>query len=349
MNQHEHFLQNSDKLILYMTENTPNPVSSISSCHKDVFSLPLEQIHPRMINAYAITDIERLAESIQRSGQLQPVIVKKEADNRYQLIAGERRYTAIKYLHDKFFAVGDTTKANLFSSVQAFIYDGISSEKEEQIYRDTNDYSRQMNTFQRIALLNPEQIQMRELHWQEEFVRHVYGETKVESWKNGNIMVRGTQRERSKLVHALLLKQNPDIDVSEKTIRNYLAFLDRCNEDLRLATLMGKISIHDAMAISWNSSSEQTDAVNSIGDEVFEDYVEEGRLLSGSSERKEARKHKPASKILKRYESKLSKLSKEYKKALTDLESQSELNSADKDLAKKLNDIIAAIDTLQSE
>ena len=314
-----------------------------------LYALPLDQVHPRKVNAYAITDIERLAESIQRSGLLQPVIVKKEAPDSYQLIAGERRFTAIKYLHEKYLSAGDTTKANLFNSIQAFVYENLPSVKEEQIYRDTNDYTRQMNTFQRIALLNPERIKMRNPYWQEEFVRRVYGEKKVISWKAGFVRVRGTQRERCKLVRAMLLEQNPDLDISEKTIRNYLAFFDRCNEDLRLATLMGKISIRDAMAISWNSSSEQTDAVNSIGEEVFKDYVEEGKLLSGSESRKEARKHKPASKTLKQYETKFAKLGEEYKKALTDLDGQSELSNNDQVLVNKLNAVIAAIEDLKSD
>ena len=316
--------------------------NQISTDHK-VFTLPLDQVHPRKVNAYAITDIERLSESIQRSGLLQPVIVKKEAPDSYQLIAGERRFTAIKYLHEKYLSAGDTTKANLFNSIQAFVYENLPSDKEEQIYRDTNDYTRQMNTFQRIALLNPERINMKDQYWQEEFVRHVYGEKKVVSWKAGFVMVRGTQRERSKLVRALLIEQNPDLDISEKTVRNYLAFLDRCNEDLKLATLMGKISIRDAMAISWNSSSEQTDAVNSIGKEVFKDYVEEGKLLSGSDSRKETRKHKPVSKQLHSYETKLIKLGEEYKKVLANLETQTELSPEEQELVVKLNSVADAI------
>lgn len=308
-----------------------------------LYALPLDQVHPRKVNAYAITDIERLAESIQRSGLLQPVIVKKDAPDSYQLIAGERRFTAIKYLHEKYLSAGDTTKATLFNSIQAFVYENLPSVKEEQIYRDTNDYTRQMNTFQRIALLNPERIKMRNPYWQEEFVRRVYGEKKVISWKAGFVRVRGTQRERCKLVRAMLLEQNPDLDISEKTIRNYLAFFDRCNEDLRLATLMGKISIRDAMAISWNSSSEQTDAVNSIGKEVFKDYVEEGKLLSGSDSRKETRKHKPVSKQLHSYETKLIKLGEEYKKVLADLETQTELSPEEQELVVKLNSVVDAI------
>ena len=311
--------------------------------------MPLDQVHPRKVNAYAITDIERLAESIRRSGLLQPVIVNKDADGSYQLIAGERRYTAIKYLRDSYLESGDETKARLFNTISAFVYEDLPADKEDQIYRDTNDYSRQMNTFQRIALLNPEKINMKEPYWQEEFVRRVYGEAKVISWKSGFVMVRGTQRERSKLVHALLLEQNPDSDVSEKTIRNYLAFLDRCNEDLRLATLMGKISIRDAMAISWNQSSEQTDAVNSIGKEIFSDYVEEGKLLSGSDARKEARRNKPASKAVRSYQSRFVKLGEEYKKALTNLNDQSELTDKEQKVLQKLNDIISAIERLNED
>lgn len=326
-------------------DNSVIRANTLSS--EQVFSLPLDQVHPRKVNAYAITDIERLAESIRRSGLLQPVIVKKESDRNFQLIAGERRYTAIKYLHDSYLESGDETKAGLFNTISAFVYENLPSDREEQIYRDTNDYSRQMNTFQRIALLNPEKIYMKDPYWQEEFVRKVYGEKKVISWKSGFVMVRGTQRERSKLVRAMLLEQNPDLDVSEKTIRNYLAFLDRCNEDLRLATLMGKVSIRDAMAISWNSSGEQTDAVNHIGEEVFKDYIEEGKRLSGSDARKEARKNKPVSKTLKTYQTKFGKLGAEYKKTLTDLKDQSELSSEETLLLSKLNTVVDAIAELE--
>ena len=331
-----------------MTYNDEKPAVSNYVSGEQVFSIPLNQIHPRQINAYAITDIERLAESIRRSGLLQPIIVKKESDTSYQLIAGERRYTAMKLLHDQYLAAGDTTKASLFDSISAIVLEKITEATEEQIYRDTNDYSRQMNTFQRIALLNPDRIRMRDQYWQEEFVRRVYGEAKVASWKSGFVRVRGTQRERCKLVRAMLLEQNPDLDVSEKTIRNYLAFFDRCNEDLRLATLMGKISIRDAMAISWNSFSEQTDAVNSIGEEVFKDYVEEGRLLSGSDARKALRKNKPIAKTLSSYQSKLIKLGSEYKKTLADLHDQSELSAREQELLGKLNEVVLAIEKLKS-
>ena len=126
-----------------MTYNDEKPAVSNYVSGEQVFSIPLNQIHPRQINAYAITDIERLAESIRRSGLLQPIIVKKESDTSYQLIAGERRYTAMKLLHDQYLAAGDTTKASLFDSISAIVLEKITEATEEQIYRDTNDYSRQ--------------------------------------------------------------------------------------------------------------------------------------------------------------------------------------------------------------
>ena len=72
-------------------------------------------------------------------------------------------------------------------------------------------------------------------------------------------------------------------------------------------------------------------------------------MLSGSDARKEARKHRPASIKLKQYETKFTNLGEEYKKALTEFESQSELSNNDQNLINKLNAVITAIENLKSD
>lgn len=305
-----------------------------------IFAIPLEKIKPRNINAYAITDIERLADSIQRSGLLQPIIVEMKISGEFSLIAGERRYTAVKYLHDKFVSEGDNVKASLFDSISAVVLPPLSANTEKRIYRDTNDYTRQMNTFQRIALFNPENINMSDDYWKEEYVRKVFGEKKVISWKAGFITVKGTQRERCKLIHAMILEQNPDTDISEKTIRNYLAFYDRCSEELRIATLMGKISIREAIIISWNNKDEQRDAVESIGKEIFKDYLEEGKERSGIEKRKNERKNPGTDRILRKYQNKLLKLKNDFENDLSRISGDDGLTIEEKAKIEKIKNLI---------
>jgi ParB family transcriptional regulator, chromosome partitioning protein len=62
-----------------------------------ITSLPLDAIRPNPEQPRRYFDEEslrELAESIRRRGLLQPVIVKREADGGYLLLAGERRYRA---------------------------------------------------------------------------------------------------------------------------------------------------------------------------------------------------------------------------------------------------------------
>lgn len=305
-----------------------------------VENIEITKIRKRDINAYPLTDITSLADSIQRIGLLQPVIVRNDGEY-YGLIAGERRFTAVKYLYDKYSGEGDDIKASLFRTIRAFVLNDVSSQQEETIYHDTNDFSRKMNTFQRIVALEPWKIDMRLDSWKETFVREVYGETKVISWKAGFIIVKGTQRERCRLVQTMLLKSDPDSEVSEKTVRNYLALLDRCNEDLRMATVMGKISIHDAFSLSWNTSAEQSDAVKHIDDPIFGDYIEEGNRLSGAEKRKENRKNQPKDKVVLRYKRKITKLASECKKYINE---KGDITPADRELIMTLDGILNRLD-----
>lgn len=63
---------------------------------------------------FDVTEIENLASSIRENGLLQPILVRRVSDNDYELIAGERRWRAMKSLG--------------FSTIQAIIKD--FSEKE---------------------------------------------------------------------------------------------------------------------------------------------------------------------------------------------------------------------------
>jgi ParB family chromosome partitioning protein len=63
----------------------------------EILKLPLSQIVPDETQPrknFEISALEELAESIRKSGILQPIIVKKIEENKYQIIAGERRWRA---------------------------------------------------------------------------------------------------------------------------------------------------------------------------------------------------------------------------------------------------------------
>lgn len=65
--------------------------------HTKILHVPIERIEPSFAqprSRFNQESIEELAQSIRETGILQPLIVRPEQDNKYQLIAGERRWRA---------------------------------------------------------------------------------------------------------------------------------------------------------------------------------------------------------------------------------------------------------------
>lgn len=66
-----------------------------------VVNLPIDQIHPNRFQPRSIFDdakIEELARTIHTHGIIQPIVVRTKDDGQYEIIAGERRYRAMKSL-----------------------------------------------------------------------------------------------------------------------------------------------------------------------------------------------------------------------------------------------------------
>jgi len=64
---------------------------------KVISNIPIEEIFPNKKQPrkeFAEAELQELAESIVSHGIIQPIIVQKEGDNMYQIIAGERRWRA---------------------------------------------------------------------------------------------------------------------------------------------------------------------------------------------------------------------------------------------------------------
>jgi ParB family chromosome partitioning protein len=78
------------------------PASSDSSASRAAghpLELPIDAVHPNPYQPrqqFSDEEIANLAASIRESGILQPLVVRKESDDRYTLIAGERRLRAAR-------------------------------------------------------------------------------------------------------------------------------------------------------------------------------------------------------------------------------------------------------------
>ena len=70
---------------------------------KDVFEVDIELIEPNPTQPrthFKKEDLEKLAESIKKNGLLQPILVRKKAE-KYEIVAGERRWQACKQIDMK--------------------------------------------------------------------------------------------------------------------------------------------------------------------------------------------------------------------------------------------------------
>lgn len=68
----------------------------------EVVELPIVQIEPNRYQPRAIFNdetISELAQTIEQHGMIQPIIVRKLTEDRYELIAGERRWRAVQMLN----------------------------------------------------------------------------------------------------------------------------------------------------------------------------------------------------------------------------------------------------------
>lgn len=80
-----------------------NEVEQAEAVHaaEEVIKLPINQIVPNRFQPRTIFDdekIEELSRTIHTHGVIQPIVVRKTSENQYEIIAGERRYRAMKKL-----------------------------------------------------------------------------------------------------------------------------------------------------------------------------------------------------------------------------------------------------------
>ncbi|WP_339260775.1 nucleoid occlusion protein [Lysinibacillus sp. FSL K6-3209] len=80
-----------------------NEVEQAEAVHatEEVIKLPIDQIVPNRFQPRTIFDdekIEELSRTIHTHGVIQPIVVRSTANNQYEIIAGERRYRAMKKL-----------------------------------------------------------------------------------------------------------------------------------------------------------------------------------------------------------------------------------------------------------
>lgn len=325
--------------------------STVAQSERVPFDISLDDIQPRAVNNYSIFGIEELAGSIERTGLQQPIIVKENPGSgaKYVIVAGERRYTAMKYLRDKYQKANDVVKADLFSSISGFILTKEEIGKEDAIYHDTNDYSRQLTNFERILRLDPDMIDMSKESWQEKYLE-LCNPGKLEDWKAGKFECKGSIIEKAEYICARIQQNEPNVDISIKTARNYLSFIDRCGDDMKYAILKGVVPLRTALsALSFLPRTEQTLAIAAAGTDAFDAYVKKGEQLAGVSE-KPAQEEKPKKTVRQTLDNTTKafvKLRKSWVKMEKDRSEMVAKNDIEQQYIDQMDEIFKAIEKLE--
>lgn len=232
----------------------------------EVYDIPLDEISPRPVNEYILSDIQQLADSIERTGLWQPIILRlnhdKNISRKYVIVGGERRYSAVKMLHEKYLQQNDKTMADMFSSIKAVILSSADISKEESIYYETNDNQRVISSFERVLQSDPAVLNFDSEENRRKFIHDVYG-------NNDPGKIRYTKKDKALWVLALIKKKNPSCEITLKTVQNMLAFIEASSKELIQGILNGIIPLRDGRYLANLTFTEQKEAVESAGTDKY--------------------------------------------------------------------------------
>lgn len=103
-----------------------------SKAHFETVSF--DNIEYNSVNDYSMTSIEELADNIKKNGLLHNIVLSKQKNGKYKILAGERRTRAIRLLHEQ--------EPKSWMTTEALVYEGLTERQEEIIMDSSNLQSR---------------------------------------------------------------------------------------------------------------------------------------------------------------------------------------------------------------
>ena len=103
-----------------------------SKAHFETVSF--DNIEYNSVNDYSMTSIEELADNIKKNGLLHNIVLSKQKNGKYKILAGERRTRTIRLLHEQ--------EPESWMTTEALVYEGLTERQEEIIMDSSNLQSR---------------------------------------------------------------------------------------------------------------------------------------------------------------------------------------------------------------
>jgi len=265
--------------------------------------IDINSIEPRAINQYRQTKIDRLAKSIRNTNNslIHPIVVVKAsdlgADNeiikkfaeagkniddlQYIIVSGERRYRAWKQLQAE--EEGNTSRGfyeeNPFNKIPARVLSKAEAKNEKAFFEDSNLETRQLTPIEAILHIKDALTEVdtpeKKRKVLEEMSVAVKGEDKngVTYWFEGDIPEdpeKAAAKFRTDMYGAYYLSSELGISsVKESTVRDHLALISKCCDEVISAVINGEFSAGAARDLKSFSPDVQR--------ELLEIYKQQGR------------------------------------------------------------------------
>ncbi len=214
--------------------------------------IPRNQILKNPDNKYSIQGIEQLKESIRVYGLINPINVKsKDADNRYMVLGGERRLTAI----DELIADPDVPEWNAYTLIPCVVKD----------VRDINLKLSEKNK-ERYALITTNMNQRKYTDADAYMEIKEWKEIISELRENGVTSIPGYDDDGNEIEIAIKGEKTRDIlakttGMSRGTINRFEKVDKNASEDIKQSLMQGDVSLGVAEAATEKLDEEEQKAL----------------------------------------------------------------------------------------
>lgn len=236
-----------------MNQNRQNVLTNMfGGVSTKTMSIPYEQLEMGEYKIYDIDsmEVQDLAESIAAIGLEQNLVVKETDDpNKYVVVTGHKRMTAIQYIFDNNIEVNDKVRKTIESPMCVVVPKNEDELVTKFRMHETNVHQRKGFTVAEI----------------EDYMRT------VEEAKKRNLEING-----KKIVGTTRAILKARFDISEPTAKKYIKLVKEGNDELKKAVDNGEISINNAYDVLMGHSEPivqnvEPEAVEEIKEKVKPD------------------------------------------------------------------------------
>lgn len=231
--------------------------------------IPLDEITDNTTNRFKVSDTSFLEASIEKIGQLQPLVVIQRKDESgsivFEIKAGSRRFKALKAIRERAERAGDAESEKKFSVAFCIVLpDGASQKEIDAVITETNTTSRNISLSE--IFLNFDLI---------------FDLDETGSYK---YLPKGKNKYNS----ASALLKSMGYTFSPSSVKQYLSIYTAHNQEIRRCLESGLLTKRQALAISRMNPMTQDDIMGRIGS-YSEDELN-AAIAERQAEKKEGRK-----------------------------------------------------------